>query len=394
MPGYTRHPISVVGSGFVGSIAAIGLASKGFKLRLIDPLSVEDHLKKVTDGRAISITQGARQFLDQHGLWSKLMPFAQALTVIHTTESKTAELKLSPADLGGIPLGYMVDSKHLKDILLTHISKNPLIDYVTGKVQTMSYVPPFDHAIDMVLENSQILRSSLVIGADGAQSSVAKLLNFRVHRWDYDQTAFVRTYQHLNAHRGHAYEKFLPTGPFAILPLPQNHSSIVWTVPTKLAEVLHSLKPVNFDAKAFTLMEEYKGLKPTTPLKSFPIKGQWMPFFTANRVALVGDAAHVIHPLAGQGFNLGIQDVAALVGTIEHGLSLGLDIGSLSLLHRYQKKQRIKHLSLIGITDGLNRLFSNEDTALRWIRTKGLEITASMPTLKQFFAAHGAHVNT
>jgi 2-octaprenyl-6-methoxyphenol hydroxylase len=200
----------------------------------------------------------------------------------------------------------------------------------------------------------------------------------------------VRVYQHSNPHHGQAYEKFLETGPFAILPLPENRSSIVWAVPSDQAQTLRSLADSEFDQTAFQHMQEYADLTPYSPVWERPLNGLWVPFFTTHRLALIGDAAHQIHPLAGQGFNLGIHDIMALEETLEEGVSLGLDIGSQTLLKRYEQKQRWHHLAFLGATHGLNRLFSNDEIGLKWLRTRGLEFVEKTPSLKRFFAHKGA----
>lgn len=382
-------PVVIVGSGFVGSLMALALSRLNIPIIVMDGTALETHLHKPKDGRAISLTHNSRLVFESYNLWDTLAAYVQPLSKIYTTDTSGAQLKLKADDLPHKALGYMVDSKQLKDTLLTAVQKTPGIQYVEDTVVNLSYVSPFNHAIEITGKTGQRYKCALLIGADGAQSTVRKLLNLRVHQWSYDQTAFVRVYSHSNPHQGVAYEKFLPTGPFAILPLQNHHSSIVWTITTEKANHLATLPDHQFDQEAFNHMAEYQNLAPTSPLWRFNIKGCWTPHFTTARAALVGDAAHVIHPLAGQGFNLGIQDVAALAQVVQKGISLGLDIGSPTLLHTYHRQQRLKHLALLGVTDGLNRLFSNEDAILRWMRRVGLNQVDQMPSLKSFFMEHG-----
>lgn len=383
------YPVTIIGSGFVGTLSAIMLSHQKIPIRVIDKLSLAEQLSKPSDGRAISITLGSKDIFDRMGLWEALAPHAQPLTNVYTVDGGGAAVNINESDLNNSPLGYMVDSKILKDTLLREIHASCNIEYIADQVVSASYVAPFDHAIDINLKTEKPITTSLLIGADGAESTVAKIVNLRRHCWSYDQTAFVRIYQHSTPHEGRAYEKFLPTGPFAILPLPENRSSIVWTVPDEKAEVLKNLTSEAFDQEATAFMQEYSDLTPASPIWRFPIKGVWTPNFTTNRVALLGDAAHVIHPLAGQGFNLGIQDADVLSDVIAQGLSLGLDLGSRALLQNYERQQRRRHLSLLGATDGLNRLFSNENAMLSWIRSTGLKAIESMPTIKTFFAEEG-----
>lgn len=388
-PPLVQFPIVIVGSGFVGSLMALSLSRLKIPVILMDGLSLETHLHKPTDGRAISLTHHSRLLFEECNLWGDLAPYAQPLSKIYTTDASGTQLELKADDLPHKALGYMVDSKQLRDTLLKAVQKTSDIQYVQDTIVHLSYVSPFNHAIEVTGKTGQRHKCALLIGADGAHSTVRKLLNLRVHQWTYDQTAFVRVYQHSNPHQGVAYEKFLSTGPFAILPLQNNHSSIVWTVNAEKSSHLKALPDHQFDQEAFNHMTEYEGLRPASPLWQFRIQGCWVPHFTTARAALVGDAAHVIHPLAGQGFNLGIQDVGALTQVIQKAVSLGLDIGSTTLLQTYQRQQRAKHLALLGITDGLNRLFSNEDATLSWMRRMGLDLVNHMPSLKSFFVQQG-----
>ena len=385
----TTHPIAVIGSGYIGSLMAISLAKRNQSVFLVDPTPLSHHLKTDSDGRAISITQASKHTFEQLGLWEALAPHAEPLLTVRTQESTGEEMCLSTEHAQDQPLGYMVDAKALKDTLLQKAHNTPLITCFTDRITHLESHTPFDSSLEVHLANEGSFLASLVIGADGTQSRTRQCMNLRTHQWSYDQTAFVRVYQHTSDHQGYAYEKFLETGPFAILPLPGNRSSIVWSASHEKAKQLSALSEEAFDQEAFQHMKGYEGLTPCSPVRSWPLKGLWTPHFVGHRMALVGDAAHRIHPLAGQGFNLGAQDVQVLEETISKGLSLGLDIGSRTLLQQYEQKQRWQHLTLLGVTEGLNRLFSNEDATLKWIRKRGLQLVEGSPTLKSFFARKG-----
>lgn len=386
------HPIVVVGGGFIGPLMALALGPKYGPIYLIDPLPFEYHLASPTDGRAIALTHTSKQLLERLAVWPSLIPRAQPLFSVLTQDAKGTEMRMTTQDTFGEPIGYMVDSKVLKNTILQHLHKQSHVTFLTDQVLHLEYQAPFQSSLTLHLGTGNTLSAGLVIGADGARSRLRLAANLRTHQWTYDQIAFVRVYQHTNSHRGQASEKFLDTGPFAILPLPGNCSSIVWTVSAEKAQHLRSLSDSEFDQEAFQHMRHYTGLTPHSPIWACPLNGLWVPFFTTHRLALIGDAAHQIHPLAGQGLNLGIQDVAALAATLEEGHGLGLDIGSQTLLKRYEQQQRWQHLSFLGATHGLNHLFSNDDATLDWLRTKGLEFVENTPSLKRFFAQQGAGI--
>lgn len=386
------HPLVIVGGGFTGPLMALALGPEYGPLFLIDPAPLGHHLAAPSDGRAIALTQASKVFFEQLGLWDLLSPHAEPLLTVITAQGTGPQMRLTTDDLGGLPLGYMVDAKILKDTLLSQAHKQSHITVLTDQVTHLEYQSPFESSLVVHLASGNSVAGSLVIGADGARSRLRKAANLREYQWSYQQTAFVRVYQHTNPHHGQAYETFLSTGPFAILPLPDHRSSIVWSVSDNHAQHLRSLSSDDFDRAAFQHMSGYTNLTPQSPVWERPLNGLWVPFFTTHRLALVGDAAHQVHPLAGQGFNMGIDDVAALTQTLAEGVSLGLDLGSRTLLKRYEQKQRWRHLGYLGATHGFDRLFSNDDATLAWLRQRGLAFVENTPSLKRFFAQQGAGV--
>lgn len=387
------YPIVIVGGGFIGPLIALTIGKKYGPVYLIDPQPVDYHLTAPSDGRAIAVTQASKKLLERLNVWSSLGSYAQPLSSIVTQEANGAEMRMTSEDTFGEPIGYMIDSKILKDVLLRSLHKQSFVTFLTDQVMNLEYQAPFQSSLSLELASGDTLSAALVIGADGARSRIRLAANLRTHHWEYEQIAFVRTYQHSNLHGGHAYEKFLETGPFAVLPLPNNCSCIVWTVSSEKANYLQSLADQDFDKEVIKHMPSfYTNVTPHSQVRAFPLKAFWVPFFTAHRIALIGDAAHQIHPLAGQGLNLGMYDVEALEKTLQEGVSLGLDIGSQTLLKRYEQKQRWQHLAFLGATHGINSLFSNDDATLEWLRIKGLELVEKSSSLKRFFAQHGAGV--
>ena len=230
---------------------------------------------------------------------------------------------------------------------------------------------------------------ALAVAADGANSSLRAAAGIETVRWSYEQTGIVCTVAHERPHRGIAHERFLPAGPFAILPMTGDRSSLVWTERADLASALMEASPAVFARELGARFGDFLGgLEPTGPRWSYPLNLTHAKRYTAPRLALAGDAAHAIHPLAGQGFNLGIRDAAVLAELVVDRARLGLDIGEGDVLAHYQRRRRFDSVLLIGVTDGLNRLFSNDSQGLRLIRDVGLAAVNEMPPLKRFFMRH------
>ena len=233
------------------------------------------------------------------------------------------------------------------------------------------------------------MRARLAVAADGANSGLRSAAGIETVRWSYEQAGIVCTVLHERPHRGIAHERFLPAGPFAILPMTGDRSSLVWTERTALAPALMEASPAVFARELGARFGDFLGaLEPTGPRWSYPLRLTHAKRYVAPRLALAGDAAHAIHPLAGQGFNLGIRDAAVLAELVVDRARLGLDIGGDDVLTHYQRRRRFDSVVLIGVTDGLNRLFSNDNQGLRLVRDVGLAAVNEMPPVKRFFMRH------
>ncbi len=235
------------------------------------------------------------------------------------------------------------------------------------------------------------LSARLLVAADGARSVIREQAGIAVHGWDYDQAGIVTTIAHERDHNGRAEEHFLPAGPFAILPLTGNRSSIVWTESKAEAARLVALPDAEFLAELEQRFGLHLGdLAIAGPRRAFPLGLHVARSFIAERIALVGDAAHVIHPIAGQGLNMGLRDAAALAEAVIDSARLGIDVGAVSTLERYQRWRRFDTMAMGVATDGLNRLFSNNSDVLRLVRDMGLGLVDRMPNLKEFFIREAA----
>lgn len=363
---------------------AIALGRIGISTKILERTS---RSTKTGGGRAISITYASRQFLESLGLWQGLSLQAQPLLEIHTSNGEGQTLILDQKDSGGEPFGHMIEEHLLREVLAEAVQKCPLIDW--QEALSISQLNLHQDFVEITLSDKTTHQTSLLIGADGRQSAIREFLQFPKFEWSYNQWGIVCTYAHSNSHHGRAYEKFLSTGPFAILPLTGNRSAIVWSAENSLAEKLRGLSEGEFHKEVASHMDGFQNIQPLTERQMHPLGAQIVPKFTRPRIALVGDAAHVIHPLAGQGLNLGIQDVNALTETLQKGKSLGLDLGNTGLLGQYESARSFDHLKFLTITDGLNRLFSNENRTLDTFRTFGLKWVQESPGLREFFSHHG-----
>jgi 2-octaprenyl-6-methoxyphenol hydroxylase len=245
------------------------------------------------------------------------------------------------------------------------------------------------------LSDGESLSARLLVAADGARSSIRERAGIAIHGWDYPQASIVTTVRHERDHEGRAEEHFLPAGPFAILPLKQDatghRSSIVWTEDAQEAARIVALDSDGFHAELEKRFGLHLGdIEAVGPRRAFPLGLHVARAFVAERIALIGDAAHVIHPIAGQGLNMGLKDVAALAETIADAARLGLDPGSPVTLDRYQRWRRFDTVAMGVATDGLNRLFSNRSDVLRAVRDVGLGVVDRLPRLKQMFIQEAA----
>jgi 2-octaprenyl-6-methoxyphenol hydroxylase len=281
----------------------------------------------------------------------------------------------------------MIENRHLVDALVKK-AKTLGVDLRAGKVTGFA---AGKNSVDVTLGDGGSIATRLLVGADGAHSVIREQAGITSYGWNYDQAAIVTTVAHERDHGGRAEEHFLPAGPFAILPLTGKRCSIVWTENAREAERIVALPDVEFHAE----LEKRFGLRlgeltVAGPRRAFPLGLFTARTFIGDRLALVGDAAHIIHPIAGQGLNMGLRDVAALAEAVADAARLGLDPGGVDVLERYQRWRRFDTMMMGVATDGLNRLFSNHSDVLRLVRDVGLGMVERMPVLKRMFIREAA----
>jgi 2-octaprenyl-6-methoxyphenol hydroxylase len=391
-----RFDVAIAGGGFIGRTLALALAKlapKDFRIALVDAEPSET--ERTNDARALALSAATKNLLSVLGLWTDIEPNAQAIESIEITDSPL-DAVLRPHFLGfdtelrrDGASAYLVEHGDLHRVLATAVAQTPAIDLLAPDSVTDFSADPF--RIEAKLSGGKTLEASLLVAADGKRSRLREQAGIKSVGWSYPQLGIVTTVAHERPHRGNAVQHFLPTGPFAILPLKGNRSSIVWTEDKSEAEAILDLGDAGFLEQLGKRFGSRLGpISLAGPRQSFPLHMQIARTFIAERLALIGDAAHVVHPLAGQGLNIGMRDVAALAETIVDATRLGLDIGALPQLERYERWRRFDSALSAAAMDGLNRLFSNDNAPLRALRDLGLGLVDRAPALKRFFVSEAA----
>lgn len=382
--------ILVAGGGYVGLSLAVALkkAAPHLVVELVDPAPAGAWQR---DERASALVAAARNLLAVLGVWDKIEPEAEPIRRMVITDSRAGD-PVRPVFLTfegagtteeGQPFAHMVPNKAVTGSLLEAAGslglpvhwETSVVDFATGP-----------HLTEVTLSNGEARQAKLLIACDGVRSKLRDIAGIKTVRFEYGQSGIVTTVEHERPHEGTAEEHFLPAGPFATLPMTGNRSSLVWTERTEDANRLIESDDLVFEEELERRFGHKLGtLRVVGGRKAFPLGLTLARAFVAPRFALAGDAAHGIHPISGQGLNLGFKDVAALAETIVEADRLGLDIGSLSVLERYETWRRFDTFRMGVTTDVLNRLFSNDVTPVRVVRDLGLGIVDRLPGLKSFF---------
>ncbi len=388
MPIESRTELAVAGGGLTGMTLAIACAQAGIEVALIDRLEPKAMLKPGFDGRTTALSFGSRRLMDAIGVWPELAPVAQPILEIRVADGASPFfLHYDHKAIGDNPMGYIVENAALRRALYRRAKglKNLRILAPKG----VAKVADEGAFARVTLDDGSAVKALLVAACDGRNSALREAAGIECLRWSYRQTAIVAVVKHERPHRGVAVEHFRPAGPFAILPMTGNRSSIVWTEAAEIAPKLLKLAPDKFHAELARRFGDFLGaVELAGPVWSHPLGFIHANRYTSARLALVGDAAHAIHPIAGQGLNLGLRDVASLAEIAVDARRLGLDIGASNLLARYERWRRFDGVALAAVTDGLNRLFSNKSKALAGMRDLGLGAVNRMPGMKKVLMRH------
>lgn len=390
--------VLIVGGGMVGLTLALTLAGAGVAVVVVDREDPATAQSAAFDGRSSAIARGSQQALAAAGLWAEMAAAAEPIVQIRVSDGRiglgasSLFLHYDSREVDGGPLGYIVENREIRRVLHDSAARRPCLRLLAPQ-QALEVVRDAER-VEAQLADGGRVKARLVVAAEGRTSPLREAAGIRTTSWSYPQTGIVCTVAHELPHRGVAHEHFLPSGPFAMLPMIDaadgtHRSSIVWTEQSGLAPAVMKLDDPQFAAEIARRFGASLGrLEPIGGRWAYPLSLMHAERYQDRRLALVGDAAHGIHPIAGQGLNLGLRDVAALAEAIVDARRLGLDIGGAAVLERYARWRRLDNLMLIAVTDGLNRLFSNDVAPLRLARGLGLAAVNRLPGLKRFFMGH------
>lgn len=383
-----RTEVIVLGGGLTGLALAAALGAADMPTVVLEHGDYDDILSAPYDGRVTAIARGSRLFLDAIGAFAEMSAAAEPILdiVVHEAGSPV-RVHYEGLAIDGDPLGWIVENRVIRRALYHRVASLPAV-----RLRPRARVAAIERdlcSVDVRLEDGSLIRGSLLAICEGRMSATRERLGIRARRWQYGQTAIVCTLAHERPHFGLAIERFFPDGPFALLPMQGDRSSIVWALEDAKAAAVRGLEDEDFIAEVSERFGDHLGeVRLEGPRWHYPLVLVMAERYTDRRVALVGDAARGIHPIAGQGWNLALRDVAAITETVVDRMRLGLDPGDALALEAYESWRRFDGLVLVAVTDGINRLFANDLPPLKLARNLGLLAVEQLPPLKRFFMRH------
>ena len=387
--------IIIVGGGLIGSAMAIALSSIGFDVTVVDRQSNKLTKSQNFDGRAYALSHASISMLKVLGIWNYFKENAQPILDIKVSDGRVGEgasdwfLHFDHQELEEGPMGHLIEDRYIREALKTDIEMSKQIKYIYNAEVISQNVK--DTGVSLKLSDGQVLRTQLLVGCDGRNSKIAHWSNISHVGWNYNQTALVCALSHEKQHFGVAHQFFNPAGPLAILPLKDNKSSIVWTETKDRAKHINDMCDEDYLNALSPVIGNFLGsINLVGDRFSYPLGLSLADSFIAKRTVLVGDSAHGIHPLAGQGLNLGLKDIAALTEVLALAKRRGESFSSKQVLERYQKWRRFDTSAMAVATDSINKLFSNDNIILRSMRDLGLGSVNATPHLRRSFMRHAA----
>lgn len=383
-----RVDVIVVGGGLTGLALGAALGRAEVAVLVVERQPIPRLLATTYDGRVTAIARGSKLLLEAIGVWPHLMAQAEPIRDIVVGErGSPATVHYDHHEVGGEPLGWIAENRHIREALLARLQGLPAVRLAAPA--TVAELERDAAQVRLRLADGRVFGAALVAAAEGKESPTRAAAGIGVRRWDYAQTGIVATLRHALPHRGLALERFFPDGPFARLPMRGNRSSIVWALRSDRAALVTALDDRGFLGEvAERLGDELGELSLEGPRWSYPLSLLWADRYVDRRLVLVGDAARGIHPIAGQGWNLALRDVATLAELVVDRVRVGLDPGDASALERYAAWRRFDSLVLVAVTDGINRLFANDLLPLQLVRNLGLAVVERLPVVKRFFMRH------
>lgn len=383
-----RVDVLINGGGPVGALLACVLGRAGIRVAVVEAATPEALARPGSDARAIAIAYTARKVIAAAGAWDGMKDEAGEILEIRVTDDGSPlYLHYDHQDIGDDPLGWIVPNPAIRRELLGALTRAPSVSLLApARLKRLERLP---HRVEAELEDGRVIHAALAVAADGRGSMLRNQAGIKVTRRDYHESGIVCIMAHDKPHHGIAHERFLPAGPFAILPLAGNRSGIVWTEANDVAAAICAQDDDSFRAELAAKVGGFLGDIAVEGARfHHPLTLQFAERMIDHRLALIGDAAHGMHPIAGQGMNMGIRDVAALAEVIADSLRLGLDPGGPDVLERYQRWRRFDTMLMLGLTDGLDRLFSNDIELLKHLRRLGLAGVHQLGHTKRFFMRH------
>lgn len=381
------YDVIISGSGLIGAAMAIALGQGGLRVAVVEAALPTERLSHGHDGRVSAIAKASVNILSSIGVWNKIEDRGPILDIRVLDEKGHFYVHYDHQEAGGEPFGYMVENRHLRLALLDVLEDTQNV--TTFQPDSITDIQNMPSQAQVALKSGAVLRAPLLLVADGKFSATRKLLNIDSRELDYGHTAMVCTIRHSLPHQGLALEKFRNAGPFAVLPMSGGRSNIVWAEAPELAtRILELSEQERLDELKARLGDYLGDVEVIGKFHSYPLKLILANDITAPRTILIGDAAHAIHPVAGQGANLGYRDVAVLAELIMDHARLGLDIGSTQLQSSYRAARKTDVLSMTAFTDGITRLFSTSVPPLLWARDMGLGAVEKVPPLKRYLMKH------
>ena len=390
--------ILIVGGGLNGPALALALAQGGLSVAVIDARVATARAEEAFDGRSYALALASVRVLQALRLWPALRDKAQPITGIRASQGHAGQgasplmLGFDAAEIEEGAMGQMLEDRHLYAAFLAAMQAEPLITLHSG--QKVIGQSTDAGAATVTLEGGSVLRGRVLVGCDGRDSAVARRAGIKRWGWDYGQTALVCAIDHELPHDGIAHQFFMPHGPLAILPLPGNRSSIVWSERTATAQAINALDDDGYLEVLRPRFGDFLGQISLAGARfAHPLRLTIAEEFVAPRLALVGDAAHGVHPIAGQGLNLGLRDVAALAEVLIDASRHGEDIAAADVLERYQEWRRFDVVRLALGMDAVNTLFSNGNPVMAALRGLGMGAVNALPMLRRMFIREAAGLN-
>lgn len=387
-----RHDVIILGGGLVGASLAIALGQAGLRCALIDRDTPADQRQDAFDGRGSAVSLASKRVLAGLGVWDAIEEKGPILDIRVSDGPSRLFLHYDHRTVGNEPMGWIIENRFLRRALHKIVAETPNVAWLAPAAATGFTRGP--GWVGLTLADGQHLTAPLLVGAEGRQSAVRDWAGITVRRIDYQQTGIVCAVEHEKPHNGVAHERFLPIGPLALLPLQHpNRSSVVWTEdPAKVPGFL-TLSDADFAFEIERRFGPWLGkLTMLGPRWTYPLTALMANRFDGDRIVLAGDSAHGVHPIAGQGVNLGWRDVAALAELLIDAARTGTDLGNPALLARYDAWRRPDSLGMLLATDGLNRLFATDFPPLRLARDLGLAAVNRLTPLKRVLIRHAMGV--